>query len=286
MFTVRPYDVVDEADVLELMNADPIVGQPQVSAEMLGEAPAGRSKIDRGFWVELGEIRTAVMRDGADRLVGIVSFSVRDKDDVGVILWLDARQQESSYIRTLLAHALAELGRRTVLAFDFASALTIGLEVLPVRHRATIRRELERVGFAGEDAWRYIHRSLEIPWPTYGPPSADVVAGEEDDRWVLVLRSREGNVIGEATIGLPADGTGALWWIEIAADHRGRGFGRRLLSQCFDELAARGAREVLAFVDDDAPAGDPERDRGPANKLYDSMGFEEVDRLWSFTRSM
>ena len=45
------------------------------------------------------------------------------------------------------------------------------------------------------------------------------------------------------------------------------------------------AREVIAFVDDDAPPGDPERDRTPANRLCDSMGFQELDRLWSFTRS-
>jgi hypothetical protein len=35
---------------------------------------------------------------------------------------------------------------------------------------------------------------------------------------------------------------------------------------------------------DDAP-GDPDRDCTPANRLYDSMGFQELDRLWSFTRS-
>jgi hypothetical protein len=38
------------------------------------------------------------------------------------------------------------------------------------------------------------------------------------------------------------------------------------------------------YVDDDAPPGDPERDRGAANRVYDRAGFTEVDRLLSFTR--
>ena len=84
-------------------------------------------------------------------------------------------------------------------------------------------------------------------------------------------------------IGQAVDGIGVLWWITIAPAHRGQGLGRKLLGQCFRHLATAGAREVIAFVDDDAPRGD-ERDRTPANRLYDSMGFEELDRLWSFTR--
>jgi hypothetical protein len=40
---------------------------------------------------------------------------------------------------------------------------------------------------------------------------------------------------------------------------------------------------VIAYVYD-APPGDPERDRTAPNRLYDSMGFQEVDRLFSFAR--
>jgi hypothetical protein len=165
------------------MNADRIVGQPLVSAEMLAEALAGRSWIDGGFWAELGEIRTTVMHDETGRLLGIVSFAVREKDDVGVILWLYASGQELSTIEALVWHALAELGRRTVVAFDFASALTVGLEALPVRHRATTRQALEQAGFVGADLWRYIHRSLRTPWATSGPPKADIFDGDEDGTW-------------------------------------------------------------------------------------------------------
>jgi ribosomal protein S18 acetylase RimI-like enzyme len=98
-----------------------------------------------------------------------------------------------------------------------------------------------------------------------------------------MIRAPDGSLLGEASIGQPVDGIGVLRWITVAPGHRGRGLGRKLLGQCFSQLAAAGAREVIAFVDDDAPPGD-ERDRTPANRLYDSMGFEEVDRLWSFTR--
>ncbi len=74
-----------------------------------------------------------------------------------------------------------------------------------------------------------------------------------------------------------------LWWISTDPAHRGRGLGRSLLAQCFTALTMNGAHEVIAYVDDDAPTGDPERDRTAANRLYDVMGFAEIDRLWSFT---
>ncbi|WP_127353769.1 GNAT family N-acetyltransferase [Actinacidiphila soli] len=54
---------------------------------------------------------------------------------------------------------------------------------------------------------------------------------------------------------------GVLWWISTHPAHRGRGPGRLLLGQCLTRLAAAGAREVIAYVDNDAPPGDPEHDR-------------------------
>lgn len=47
-------------------------------------------------------------------------------------------------------------------------------------------------------------------------------------------------------------------------------------------LSDQGAREVILYVDDDEPGG--ERDRTAANRLYDTSGFTEVDRLHSYTR--
>ncbi|MFI0820917.1 GNAT family N-acetyltransferase [Streptomyces sp. NPDC021098] len=88
----------------------------------------------------------------------------------------------------------------------------------------------------------------------------------------------------QATVGHPVAGVGVLWWIGVIPTARGRGLGRALLGHALDLLARLGAHKAVLYVDDDAPPGDPERDRTAANALYDRAGFTEVDRLHSFTR--
>lgn len=58
-----------------------------------------------------------------------------------------------------------------------------------------------------------------------------------------------------------------------------------MLGSALKRLAELGAREVILYVDDDAPRGDPERDRTAANRMYDRAGLTEIDRLYSFTRN-
>jgi len=277
---IRPYEAGDEPEVLGLIDADRIPGQPRVSVEMLASALAGRSPVDSSFWAELDDVITAVAQDEPGQVKGVISFATRQRDQAGVILWLYAAEQAT--LGALIEHALAYFGQRTVAAYDFASALTLGLEALPVRHRATTRRALEAHGFVGSDSWRYIRRPL-ASWSAIVAPDILIIDSETNPDWELMMRAPDGSLLGEARIGQPVDGIGVLWWITVAPAHRGQGLGRKLLGQCFSQLAAAGAREVIAFVDDDAPLGD-ERDRTPANRLYDSTGFEEVDRLWSFTR--
>lgn len=43
-----------------------------------------------------------------------------------------------------------------------------------------------------------------------------------------------------------------------------------------------GARQVILYVDDDAPDDDPERSRAAAATVYERAGFVEVGRLWSY----
>ena len=66
-------------------------------------------------------------------------------------------------------------------------------------------------------------------------------------------------------------------------DLRGRGLGRRLLAQALATLAEHGARSAMLFVDHDDPAN---RDRRPAIALYESMGFQVVDHLFSYERTV
>ena len=56
--------------------------------------------------------------------------------------------------------------------------------------------------------------------------------------------------------------------------------GQSLLGLALDVLAGLGATEAILHVDDDQPG--EKRDRTAANKLYESAGFAEADRLASF----
>ncbi|MGC4942921.1 GNAT family N-acetyltransferase [Kribbella sp. DT2] len=261
--------------MLELVNADRLVGQPSATPSMLAEALAGRSAVDSSFWAELDPPVTVVLEADA-RVAGVVSYAVRPSDQAGVILWLHC-QEDLAVATALVAHAVDRLGRRAVAAFDFASALSLGLEALPVRHRPATCEALVAAGFVGEDLWCYMHLPLPVPG-LVAAAEVEVRSGEEPGRLELVLL-RDGDVLAEATIGEPIGGIGVLWWIAVGESVRGQGLGTGLLGAPLQELAERGAGEVILYVDDDAPG---ERDRAAARRLYERVGFREVDRLWSF----
>lgn len=277
--TMRPYESADEGMVLEIVNEDRLPGQPRVSAEMLAEALAGRSEIDAGWWALLAPVRTDVAVDGSGRVVGVVSYAVHAAEPVGFLLWLHCREDES-LATALVDHACVELGTDSVRAFDFASALTRGLEALPVRRRQATHRALEKAGFTGEDLWRYMRMPLEsrelLPRGT-GARARQCEGGNFEVR----VRDRWGRKTGEVVVGPPVAGTGVLWWISVEERARGRGLGRALVGSALGLLLELGAREVILYVDDGPRAED---DRSAANALYESVGFVEVDRLWFYTR--
>ncbi|MEU5273296.1 GNAT family N-acetyltransferase [Streptomyces hygroscopicus] len=279
--SIRPYAPTDEAAVLNLAGADRLPGQPLTTPAMLAEALAGRSPIDTGWWAELEPPTTEVIHDETGRVLGVVSYTRRPSDDAGFILWLHCRE-DPAVAEALTAHALERLGTRMVHAFEFASALTLGLEGLPARHRPATLKALKAAGFTGRDLWRYMRADLPIAGL---PHAAHVTVTECEDPPGRRLEAREGGeVLAEATIGRPVAGIGVLWWISVAPPARGRGLGLALLGSALDLLTGLGAREAILYVDDDAPPGGAERDRTAANALYDRAGFTEVDRLHSFTR--
>lgn len=280
--TLRPYTPADRTAVLRLVSADRLPGQPEPTPAMLGEALRGRSPVDAGWWADLKRPATQVAVDAAGTVVGVVSYAVRPKDDTGHLLWLHCREDEPT-ADTLIRHAVAALAPRRVEAFQFASALSLGLEALPVRHRPATVRALERAGFTGERLWRYMRADLparplpHLPHVHVGPDPGGKNARRLEAR-------QDGRVVAEAVVGPPAQGTGVLWWIEVEPHARGRGLGRAMLGSALDVLTGLGATEVILYVDDDAPPGD-ERDRTAAIRLYESAGFTEIDRLYSYTLS-
>ncbi|GGT54757.1 hypothetical protein GCM10010271_68280 [Streptomyces kurssanovii] len=278
--TLRPYTPADEPAVLRLVSADRLPGQPDPTPAMLGDALQGRSSVDAGWWADLKRPATHVAVDAAGAVVGVVSYAVRPKDNTGHRLWLHCREDEPT-ADALIRHTVAALAPRRVEAFQFASALSLGLEALPVRHRPATVRALERAGFTGERLWRYMRADLPastLPHLTHVHVGPDP-GGKEGRR----LEVREGGrVVAEAVVGLPFQGVGVLWWIEVEREARGRGLGRAMLGLALDVLAGLGAKQAILYVDDDAPPGD-ERDRSAANALYEKSGFTEIDRLYSYT---
>jgi ribosomal protein S18 acetylase RimI-like enzyme len=282
--TPRAFDVNDELAVLDLVNADRIPGQPACTAGMLAAAVAGSSPVDSGWWAELDRLAIDVLVDDQDAIRGAVSYAHRKRDQAGVVLWLHGRE-DPAVVEALVSHAIGRLTSTVSLAaFEFASALTVGLEGLPVRHRPVTRRVLLAHSFEEADLWRYMLRGLPAA-ALPGARESHVLTDLEQPGWRIEVRSPDGARLGDAQVSLAFPDLGVLWWIGIEPVHRGRGLGWSLLGSALDVLYQHGAREVLLFVDDDAPGDDPERGRAAANALYDRAGFTEIDRLCSYSRA-
>jgi GNAT superfamily N-acetyltransferase len=272
--------------VLALIAADRLPGQPPSTASDLAEALVGRSAVDAGWWTELSDVRSDVaLAPETESVVGVVSFAHRERDGAGVLLWLHARE-EPVVADVLVRHVLAQFGDHvTVYGFPFATALTLGIEALPSRRRATTRVLIGH-GFTGSDLWRYMARDLSAAedLDVAAPVGVELVCRVSDDPegWTITA-AWNGRVLGEATVATPRSGVGMLCWLGVSDSERGQGLGRVLLYRALDQLRRAGARQVILYVDDDQePGGD--RDRSAANHLYDRCGFVQIDRLISFVR--
>lgn len=285
MLRIRPYRSADEAELLRVLDVDRIPGQPEVTRQMLANALQGHASIDAGHWSELSELRTMVAVSAEGAVAGALSSGYRERDDSGVVLWLHGCE-DADVLAGLLRDTLdAYGGCDRVVAFDFATPLTAGLEALPIRHRPVTRSQLERFGFVEMNLWRYmVIDPCGIRCPDQlGARYEWAVSGSAGQDTKLVLL-RDGTSVVETEIGIVADGIGAIWWIETAERHRRAGLGRYALMFAVSELARRGADVVILYVDDDEPDPSAERSRRAANHLYDSTGFVEVDRLCSYRR--
>jgi ribosomal protein S18 acetylase RimI-like enzyme len=78
--------------------------------------------------------------------------------------------------------------------------------------------------------------------------------GETPESRAVAAFDGDGAAAGIVLFGLVAGalGTGAVFWLAVRADRRRHGVGRALLALAKAELAAEGARIVIAEVPDDA----------------------------------
>jgi GNAT superfamily N-acetyltransferase len=267
--------------VIELVNADLLPGQPTCGGHALEMALSGESPVDSSWWHELTNVQAVVARRGG-AVVGAASYATAPADRSGWLLWLHA-QENRVVVEALVDHVLGELtGSPHQYAFWIATALSLGLEALPVEQRPVTHEVMQSRGLTGRDSWRYLVLPVDRA-PIEGTPEEfglvlPASGPGEIPAWRLVVGDRE-RPLAAADIALGADGCGVLWWIDVEPAQRGRGIGRRLLRQAVRFLALRGARTVAAFVDHADPR---DRDPRPILRLLGSAGFQDVDRLWSY----
>jgi ribosomal-protein-alanine N-acetyltransferase len=105
----------------------------------------------------------------------------------------------------------------------------------------------------GPDAW-----SPETFWSE--------LAGVPDHRWYRVAAGEGAAVIGYAGLGVNPP-TADVQTLAVHADHRGLGWGGRLLDALLAEAVRRGCHEVLLEV---------RADNGAALALYERRGFATI----------
>lgn len=276
---VRRLRAPDLSAIPDLANNDLLPGQPHCNRQLVELALRGESLVDAQWWKELANIQ-AVVATRDSEVVGVASYAVAPTDGSGWLLWLHARE-ERAVVDVLLDRVLRELSSCPhVYAFWIATALTLGVEALPGAQRRVTHAALQARGLEGRDTWRYMVAPLEGT-QLQGDENAAVaqVSGPgEIPAWRLTVGAPE-QPVAVCEIALGREGCSVIWWIDVEPAHRGRGIGRSLLTQAMRFLALRGARTVATFVDHDDP---DERDRRPAIRLFESLGFEEFDRLWAF----
>lgn len=101
--------------------------------------------------------------------------------------------------------------------------------------------------------------------------------GETPESRAVAAFDGDGRAAGIVLFGLVAGalGTGAVYWFAVRADRRRHGVGRALLALAKAELAAEGARIVVAEVPDDAAA---------MAKMLGAGGFEREGVVPDFYR--
>jgi ribosomal protein S18 acetylase RimI-like enzyme len=267
--------------VVDVINEDQLPGQPACGRHGLDRAMRGESAIDSGWWSALSDVRVVAARRGGV-LLGAASYAISPTDKSGWLLWLHAREAKP-VVEALVDHVLEELsGSSHLYAFWIATALTLGIEALPVEHRQVTHEILTARGLAGRESWRYLVLSMERAVLDGGGDdvaSVQSISNPGDTpTWRLVVGDRD-QPVASAEVALGPEGRGMLSWVEVEPAHRGRGIGRRLLRQTLRFLALRGAETVAAVVDSADPR---DRDPRPVLHLLASAGFQEVDRLWAY----
>lgn len=99
-----------------------------------------------------------------------------------------------------------------------------------------------------------------VPW------SKGTLLNSQGEKYLNLKLSEGGQIVGFAISQIVLD-EATLFNIAIDPTQQGKGYGKRLLSELILQLKAKGVATLWLEV----------RENNPARKLYDSLGFNEVD---------
>lgn len=261
-FSIRPYASTDSSAVRDLVACDGLPGEGVPPSELPIESIDGR------------EIFIATdLADG--QVCGAMCLSVRRPDDAGLIHWLHGREDFHT-IAALLSFSRAHFGPRTLYAF-VKPITRAGVPGIPLSRRPATVRALTAAGFTPSISQHYLQLELTESPPQDDEPIADVTLLNNYQGWRFVVFGTDGRIRASALLSKPdtVSGTATLWHFAVHPAYRRQGIGSRLMTQCLEVAADRGASRVSATVDINADL---------FFHLLSTYGFELIDTLATYQR--
>ncbi|WP_067451977.1 hypothetical protein [Actinomadura macra] len=267
---VRAYRPADEPEVLALINEDRLVGQPLCTWGMLEAARVGRSAFEGASWARLEPVRTDVVVDEEDVVLGAVSTGVHRLDGTGTLLWLHAGE-EPAVVNLLLDTALYRLAGRTIQAFPLLSSLGLGVRGIPAKARAATFAAMRSRAFEPAGSLTYLHQQLIAPTS----PSADVRIRPKQNSDFTGWRIHAGDADAHLDVTVSPHDVG---WVTHVEPDPNCAETADLVRSALHVLVRCTAREVIATI----PATGA--DARALHEVYRRLGFTEIDRLTVLSR--
>ncbi len=104
------------------------------------------------------------------------------------------------------------------------------------------------------------------PW---NDPQADIAFARKSENATLLVGALDGSIIASAMAG--HDGhRGAVYYVSVDPDMRGKGLGRAIMAAAEDWLRARGVWKLNLMV---------RADNAPVIDFYSALGYEREERV-------
>lgn len=107
----------------------------------------------------------------------------------------------------------------------------------------------------------------------------DIFLGQpgQQDYFLIVIENEDGRVVGYLSYGPTplAEGTYDIYWMAVAPEAQGRGYGRKLLRWLESQVESWGGRLILIET-----SSQPKYER--TRQFYLSLNYKEVSRIPDF----